>query len=108
MTNICRSLLFAPGSRPEIFAKTLVAGADLVAIDLEDAVAPALKADARIAGIRFLGESDGTGPRRALRMNALDTAFGLTDLVAVPFDQTQPVVIKSTKLHGGPFAFAFN
>ena len=83
MTNICRSLLFAPGSRPEIFAKTLVAGADLVAIDLEDAVAPALKADARIAGIRFLGESDGTGPRRALRMNALDTAFGLTDLVAV-------------------------
>jgi citrate lyase beta subunit len=83
MTNICRSLLFAPGSRPEIFSKTLVAGADLVAIDLEDAVAPALKADARVAGIRFLGESDGPGPRRALRMNALDTAFGLADLGAI-------------------------
>ena len=38
--GIARSYLFAPGSRPERFAKALEAGADAVILDLEDAVAP--------------------------------------------------------------------
>lgn len=41
--------LFVPGNRPERFAKALDSGADRVILDLEDAVAPADKAQARSA-----------------------------------------------------------
>ena len=42
-----RSVLFTPGDRPEMMEKAPDAGADVVVFDLEDAVAPARKADAR-------------------------------------------------------------
>jgi len=44
-----RSVLFSPGDRPEMLRKAPSSGADAVAFDLEDAVAPAQKADARRA-----------------------------------------------------------
>lgn len=81
-----RSLLFAPATRPEIFAKALASGADLVCVDLEDAVAPDLKQAARPAGFDFLraaaGDGDG-GPERILRINGLKTIAGLRDLSAL-------------------------
>ena len=42
-----RTYLFVPGNRPERFDKALASGADAIVLDLEDAVAPAAKADAR-------------------------------------------------------------
>lgn len=42
-----RSKLFVPGSRPEFFAKAMAGEADALSFDLEDAVAPAKKAEAR-------------------------------------------------------------
>lgn len=42
-----RTYLFVPGNRPERFAKALSAGADRVILDLEDAVSPAEKTQAR-------------------------------------------------------------
>ncbi|MFB6079739.1 MAG: CoA ester lyase [Haloferacaceae archaeon] len=42
-----RSLLFTPGDRPEMLRKAPTVGADAVAFDLEDAVAPARKREAR-------------------------------------------------------------
>jgi len=76
-----RTLLFAPGNRTEVHAKALAAGADVVCLDLEDAVPPALKAEARAAAIPFLtGE---TGPERVLRINSPRGAEGLRDLLAV-------------------------
>src|SRR5438552_3571979 len=47
-----RSFLFVPGNRPERFMKALQSGADAVIIDLEDAVPPQAKVEARatIAG----------------------------------------------------------
>ena len=47
MSRIARSLLFVPGSRPDRFDKAMAAGADAVVIDLEDAVAPDAKEEAR-------------------------------------------------------------
>ncbi|QAA94046.1 HpcH/HpaI aldolase/citrate lyase family protein [Pollutimonas thiosulfatoxidans] len=47
MQPTLRSALFVPATRPERYAKALAAGADIVIIDLEDAVAPSLKAEAR-------------------------------------------------------------
>ena len=45
--NPPRTYLFVPGDRPERFDKALAAGADRVILDLEDAVMPAAKEDAR-------------------------------------------------------------
>lgn len=47
MPQRVRSALFVPATRPERFSKALAAGADAVIIDLEDAVEPSLKDQAR-------------------------------------------------------------
>ncbi|MFD5753533.1 HpcH/HpaI aldolase/citrate lyase family protein [Streptomyces sp. NPDC127033] len=46
--------LYVPGDRPEVMAKALSSGADVVIVDLEDAVAPERKAYARAATAEFL------------------------------------------------------
>lgn len=75
-----RSLLFAPGNRPEVHAKALASGADIVCLDLEDAVPPGAKAEARGIAVPFLG---GGGPERAVRINTLRSAEGLRDMTAI-------------------------
>ena len=47
--NAPRTYLFVPGNRPERFAKALASGADAIVLDLEDAVAPTAKGEARDA-----------------------------------------------------------
>ena len=76
-----RSLLFAPANRPAIHPKALESGADLVCLDLEDAVPPQDKASARAVAAAFL--SDAPGPGRVVRINALSSADGLADLLAI-------------------------
>lgn len=49
-----RSKLFVPGSRPELFDKAMMSAADALSLDLEDAVAPAKKAEARKTVADFL------------------------------------------------------
>lgn len=73
-----RSLLFAPANRPEVHAKALASGADLVCLDLEDAVPPQDKASARPVAAAFL-----TDPRRVVRINTLRSPEGLKDLAAI-------------------------
>lgn len=46
--------LYAPGDRPEVVRKALVSGADVVIVDLEDAVAPDRKAYALDATVDLL------------------------------------------------------
>lgn len=50
-----RSLLYVPGSRPELFPKAIDGAADAVILDLEDGVGPAEKETARESVMRFLG-----------------------------------------------------
>jgi citrate lyase subunit beta/citryl-CoA lyase len=50
-----RTYLFVPGNRPERFAKALASGADAIVLDLEDAVAPSAKGEARDAIARWCG-----------------------------------------------------
>lgn len=76
--ELFQSLLFVPGNRPERFAKALASGADLVVIDLEDAVGPTDKDAARGAAIAALGD-----PRLGIRINGLRTGQGLADLLAL-------------------------
>jgi citrate lyase subunit beta / citryl-CoA lyase len=65
-TPLHRSYLYAPGSEPRVMRKALEAGADAVILDLEDAVAPSRKADARAALADLLDElgDHGTSPSR--------------------------------------------
>lgn len=73
--------LYAPGDRPHIVIKALAAGADVVVVDLEDAVAPDRKAYARDATAELLSE-----PRSVpvhVRINALDGPWAAADVRAV-------------------------
>jgi citrate lyase subunit beta / citryl-CoA lyase len=73
--------LYAPGDRPHVVAKALVSGADVVVVDLEDAVAPDRKDYARAATAELL-----TAPQQVpvhVRVNALDSPLAPRDLEAV-------------------------
>lgn len=78
-----RSVLATPGSNPRMIAKALASDADVVMIDLEDAVAPEAKAAARADVASALREGDWRGRPRTFRINALDTPWFVHDLVEV-------------------------
>jgi len=79
MIGPIRSLLFAPGTRPDRFAKAMNAGADAVAFDLEDSVEASRKAEARALVADFLATS-GTGSLRLIRFNSPQTPDGEADI----------------------------
>jgi len=77
-----RSLLFAPGDSPRKLEKAGLSAADLVIIDLEDAVAESAKPDARKAVASHLKTTHRRQPHW-VRINPLDTAHALPDLAAI-------------------------
>ncbi|HVB16943.1 MAG TPA: CoA ester lyase [Stellaceae bacterium] len=77
-----RSVLFLPGSNPRAIEKARALPADGLIFDLEDAVAPEVKAEAR-TGVAAALAAGGYGTREViLRVNPLDTAWGHADLAA--------------------------
>ena len=74
--------LYVPGDRPERFGKAVASGADVVIIDLEDAVAPARKDEARENAVAYLRERPDGGVLH-VRVNDPATARGRDDLAAV-------------------------
>jgi citrate lyase subunit beta/citryl-CoA lyase len=76
-----RTALFVPATRPDRVDKALNAGADGVIIDLEDAVAHALKAEAREAARRKVKEHPGRS--LMVRINALGSGLNRKDLEAL-------------------------
>jgi len=75
-----RSWLFVPGDSERKLAKAASAGADVVIVDLEDAVAPEAKPAARGLAHDWLAE--GSADNRWVRINALDTPWWREDLAA--------------------------
>ncbi|MEW9551580.1 CoA ester lyase [Nonomuraea sp. NPDC050783] len=75
--------LYVPGDRPERFAKAAGSGADVVIVDLEDAVAPARKDEARANAVAYLRGPRPAGVAVHVRVNDLATARGRADLEAV-------------------------
>ncbi|MEV2214375.1 CoA ester lyase [Streptomyces sp. NPDC050997] len=73
--------LYAPGDRPHVVAKALAAGADVVVVDLEDAVAPDRKDYARAATAELLTEPQPIPVH--VRVNAVGTPGADADLKAV-------------------------
>ncbi len=76
MSPVPISYLFVPGSRPERFDKALAAGADVVIIDLEDAVSPPDKDSARVAVAGWLSAEKPV----CLRINSVDSDWFAADL----------------------------
>ncbi|SAL30039.1 aldolase [Caballeronia sordidicola] len=74
--TLIRSYLFVPATHPARFAKAAASGADAVIIDLEDAVSPDAKDDARNAACAFFD----AGGHALLRVNAADTAWFAQDM----------------------------
>jgi citrate lyase beta subunit len=89
-----RSLLFVPGLRPDRFAKALEAGADIVCIDLEDAVARDRKAEARTLTLPLFKQHARTDIELMLRINGLSTSDGLKDVTAIlELDSPPPAIM---------------
>ena len=78
-----RSELAVPGSQPQFFEKAAKGAADVVFLDLEDAVAPDEKEKARKNVIAALNDVDWRGKTLSLRINGLDTHHMYRDVVDV-------------------------
>ena len=105
-----RSLLFLPASNPRAIAKARTLGADLVVLDLEDAVKPADKAAARDAAVEAV--ASGWPMPVAIRVNGVGTewhsldldsaARSAADLVIVPRAASAHIVSNVRKAVGKP------
>ena len=77
-----RSVLFMPGSNARALEKARTLPADVLVFDLEDAVAPEMKVEAR-AQVAATVRAGGYGHREiVVRVNALGTPWGRDDLAA--------------------------
>ena len=78
-----RSLLFVPALRPDRYAKALEAGADIVCVDMEDAVALERKDEGRRLTLPLFAQDANAQVERMVRINALSALHGLKDLQAI-------------------------
>lgn len=81
--RLYRSKLFVPGSRPELFAKAAASAADVVCLDLEDAVAPPDKDKARDNIVAALNDVEWGARLVTVRINGLDTHWCYRDVIAL-------------------------
>jgi citrate lyase subunit beta / citryl-CoA lyase len=79
-SRLRRSVHFVPGANEKMLTKSLGLAADSLVLDLEDAVTPDRKDDAREVVGGWLRDVDFGPKERIVRMNPLDTTWGLDDL----------------------------
>ncbi len=96
MLNLARSLLFVPGHRADRFAKATASGADVVCIDLEDAVPPGERPAARLACLQFLAAQP-AGHRCGVRISRLAAPDGLRDVLALADAGAKPAYVMLAK-----------
>jgi citrate lyase subunit beta/citryl-CoA lyase len=98
-----RSCLAVPGSSPRFLAKAPGLAADEVFLDLEDAVAPDAKEEARRNVVDALRLGDWTGKVRAVRINGVTTRWAYRDVIQVVEQAGQHLdVIVLPKVSGPP------
>jgi citrate lyase subunit beta / citryl-CoA lyase len=93
-----RSWLFAPGDSEKKMQKAMDGEADIVLIDLEDAVAPDMKAAARPMVHDFIKANPAQRGRLWVRINPFDGPYTLADLAAIM--PAQPGGIMLPKVYG--------
>src|SRR5271165_5717457 len=82
-SRLHRSELAVPGTKPGLFEKAAKSAADIIFLDLEDAVAPDDKEQARKNIIAGLNEIDWGTKTMMIRINGLDTHYMYRDVVDV-------------------------
>ena len=88
-----RSALYLPASNPRAIEKARTLACDVVILDLEDAVAPEAKAQARALAVEAV-RAGGFGARElVIRVNGLDTHWGADDLATVTAARPDAVLI---------------
>jgi citrate lyase beta subunit len=93
-----RSLLFVPALRPDRYLKALEVGADIVCIDMEDAVAIDRKDEGRAATLPLFRERTHPNVEKMVRINGLSTYHGLKDLQALVESDAPPESIMIPKI----------
>jgi citrate lyase subunit beta/citryl-CoA lyase len=88
-----RTLLMTPGNREDRLRKAASYAADALVYDLEDGVPPAEKPRARACVNAALGDTAGDGRERCVRVNALDTPYGMDDLQALPYERIDSIMV---------------
>jgi (S)-citramalyl-CoA lyase len=76
-----RSFIFCPGNRPDMIPKALKSGADMVCIDLEDAIIPEHKSLSRIETVKAFEDIDSPkGVETLIRINDVNSEDGKKDI----------------------------
>ena len=88
----CRSLLFLPASNPRAIEKARSLAADMIILDLEDAVKPEDKVSAREAAVAAVAEGFGGRPA-GIRVNAIGSPWWGADIDAVRHSAADFVVL---------------
>ncbi|PPR16505.1 MAG: Citrate lyase subunit beta [Alphaproteobacteria bacterium MarineAlpha9_Bin3] len=79
-----RSFIFCPGNKPDMIPKALSSGADMVCIDLEDAIIPDHKDISRLSTIKaFENISIPSGVETLIRINDVNSKDGKEDIKAI-------------------------
>jgi (S)-citramalyl-CoA lyase len=93
-----RSFIFCPGTKPEMFPKACATGADIVCVDLEDAVAPHDKAEARDKVLTMFTEPVPNPDIECMvRLNCLRTPDGMRDVEAIVESAAPPPAVMLAK-----------
>ncbi len=88
-----RSVLYMPASNARALEKAKTIPADAIIFDLEDAVAPEAKAEARAQACAAVGSGAYGRRELTIRCNGLDTPWGRDDLVAASAAGPAAVVV---------------
>jgi len=80
MSRLRRAVHFVPGANEKMLQKSLALPADSLVLDLEDAVTPENKDSARETVTHWLKQVNFGRQERMIRMNPLDTPWGVRDL----------------------------
>jgi citrate lyase subunit beta/citryl-CoA lyase len=88
-----RTMLMTPGNREDRLRKSASYAADALVYDLEDSVPPSEKPAARQCVATALRDLPADGRERCVRINALDSGWGLDDLQALPYDRIDSIMV---------------
>ncbi|MFN3823253.1 MAG: HpcH/HpaI aldolase/citrate lyase family protein [Pseudorhodobacter sp.] len=88
-----RSVLYIPGSKDRALDKARSLPADAIIFDLEDAVAPEEKPAARALLVATLDSADYGRRARIVRVNGLDTPWGIDDLAAFAGQAIEAILV---------------
>ena len=94
-----RSFIFAPGNKPDMFPKAMTTGADIMCVDLEDAIAPQHKDAARTATLDwFVSASLDHAVECMVRINPPRTPEGMRDVDALLASAKPPPALMLPKV----------